>query len=103
MATFADLSIDRAGAGYTLRASSGKLAGVTSAGFNVKAGTGTELVFRAPPANAVAGEVFAPVTVEVRDSHGNIDTDSTVEVSLSLGGSAGGTLGGTAKGRSVMR
>src|SRR5581483_8195981 len=38
VATFGNLSIDKAGNGYTLTASSGLLAGATSASFNVVAG-----------------------------------------------------------------
>ncbi|MFY0565578.1 beta strand repeat-containing protein [Archangium lansingense] len=95
VASFADLSINRVGAGYTLVASSGSLASDTSAGFDVKVGPAVRLVFGTAPANAVAGNVFAPVTVEILDAQGNVDTGATVDVTLTLGGPAGGTLGGT--------
>jgi hypothetical protein len=98
VATFANLSIDRAGTGYTLRATSGALPGLTSSAFNIANGAAAVLAFSGQPTNATAGATIAPaVTVEARDAFGNVDTSFTGSVSLTLGGGASGaTLGGTA-------
>jgi MYXO-CTERM domain-containing protein len=93
VATFADLTVDKVGTGYTLKATAGALT-ATSSAFNVTAGAAAKLVFRTPPANAVAGAVLGSVAVEVQDAQGNL-TASTAQVTLTLGGATGGTLGGT--------
>jgi hypothetical protein len=47
--------------------------------------TTSTLVFRAPLADGVAGKALEGLVVEVRDGSGAVKTDSTAEVSLSLG------------------
>lgn len=94
MATFSNLSIDRVGTGYTLRATSGTLASATSAAFNITPGAAASLAFRAAPASGTAGATLRSVQVELRDSLGNV-TSEAVPVSLTLGGGSGGVLGGT--------
>jgi hypothetical protein len=48
-----------------------------------------------PPATVVRGASFGPVTVELLDAYGNVETnDSTDEVSLALGGGSGTLSGG---------
>ncbi|WP_375772100.1 S8 family serine peptidase [Archangium gephyra] len=95
VATFGALTVNRPGVNYTLVAGGSGLFLDTSVGFNVSAGTPARLAFRAPPANAVAGAVLAPVTVEVQDLEGNLNTGAKAEVTLSLGGPEGASLGGT--------
>ncbi|WP_233166161.1 S8 family serine peptidase [Archangium sp. Cb G35] len=95
VATFDALTVTRPGVNYTLQAGGSGLFLDTSVGFNVSAGAPARLAFRAPPANAVAGAALALVTVELQDLEGNLNTGSTAEVTLSLGGPAGGSLGGT--------
>src|SRR5207244_101435 len=51
IATFSGLSIDKAGTGYTLVASSGGLTDPTSTAFNITAGSATQLVFTGQPSN----------------------------------------------------
>ncbi|HEY0035951.1 MAG TPA: invasin domain 3-containing protein, partial [Longimicrobium sp.] len=70
VATFANLSIDKAGTGYTLAATSGILTGATSGAFNVTAGAASQLTLTTQPADSVqSGAAFAqqPV-VQLRDA-----------------------------------
>ena len=94
VATFNNLKIDTAGNGYTLRATSGVLTGVTSAAFNITAGVA--LLFVQQPSNAAAAVAIAPaVTVKIVDSGGN-QVSSTANVTIAIGTNAGGgTLSGT--------
>jgi hypothetical protein len=69
VATFADLTIDKVGAGYTLTAASGALPGATSAVFDIAAGAAAVLVFTVEPSPAVAGAAIAPaIQVTARDA-----------------------------------
>ncbi|QRO02839.1 S8 family serine peptidase [Archangium violaceum] len=97
VATFADLSLDRAARGYTLQASTEALSAVTSAAFDITTGAPARLVFRGAPGRLVAGASLAPIEVEVQDAQGNVLSDGSVLVSLSLGANpAAGTLLGAA-------
>jgi hypothetical protein len=55
VATFADLSIDSAGTGYTLTATSGALIADVSAAFDITAGPATRLAFTVAPSTTSAG------------------------------------------------
>ncbi|WP_324987892.1 S8 family serine peptidase [Hyalangium sp.] len=94
VATFGDLSIARAGTGYTLTASAGSLTSATSAAFDVAAGNSTRLVFRMVPSSTTAGSTLATTTVELQDANGN-RVNSSLSITLSLQGGQSGTLGGT--------
>ncbi|HLM95415.1 MAG TPA: hypothetical protein VK283_03820, partial [Acidimicrobiales bacterium] len=98
VATFPGLSIDKAGTGYTLTASSVPAhTSATSSGFNITPGTPTKLAFVQGPTNTVAGSTMSPaVTVALEDTNGNVETgDSSSTISLSIGTNpGGGTLGG---------
>jgi hypothetical protein len=99
VATFTGLSIDKAGAGYTLQASAGALSG-TSAAFNIAAGAPTKLIFTNSPADTRVGVAFTnqPV-VEAHDAFDNIAIGFTGPVTLTITngtGALGATLGGTA-------
>jgi hypothetical protein len=97
VATFADLSINRNGQGYTLAASSGALTGATSAAFDITPGRGPKLIFRSVPSQVTAGEALPGIEVELQDELGNTITDGTHSVTLSLGdNTAGGQLFGRA-------
>ncbi len=98
IATFTGLSINNAGTGYTLTASSSGLTGATSSSFNVTSTAAASLAFTTQPAGAVAGSAFTtqPV-VYIRDSSGNTVTsgpDATATLTLSIT-SGTGTLSGT--------
>ena len=97
VATFPGLSINKTGAGYTLKATSGALTSPTSTTFNITPGTATQLVFTAQPTNTTAAASITPsVQVSIEDAQGNVVTSSTSAVTLAIGTNpAGGTLSGT--------
>ncbi|MDQ2998711.1 MAG: hypothetical protein M3R61_16900, partial [Chloroflexota bacterium] len=97
VATFSGLSIDLIGSAYQLVASAGALPIVESAGFNIAAGTPTQLVFNPSPSDSTGGVVFPtqPV-VEVRDANGYLVTNYSGDVALTIAANPGsGTLAGT--------
>lgn len=97
VATFNGMSIDSAGAGYTLGASASGLTGATSNTFNVTVGPATRLGFHVPPSNSTGGVTISPaVQVEVQDAGGNRVTAAANSVSLSISSNPNaGTLSGT--------
>jgi hypothetical protein len=99
IATFSNLSVDKAGVGYTLAASAGGLAGATSGAFDITASTATKLVFTVDPVNTTSGVGIAPaVAVSAQDALGNTDPTFTGNVTLAITGGtgkAGASLGGT--------
>jgi len=96
VATFAGLSIDKVGTGYTLTATGAGTA--TSAAFNITPGTAAALVFTVQPTNTVAGAAITPaVEVTAQDASGNTATAFSGNVTVTLGTNpGGGTLSGTA-------
>ena len=98
VATFATLSIDKAGAGYTLLANASGVTTATSAPFTITAGSAAQLVFSVQPTAAVAGTVIAPaVKVTARDALGNTATTFTGNVTVAIAANpGGGSLSGTA-------
>ena len=97
VATFTGLSLDRAGNGYTLVAKSPGLAGANSTAFDITAGSPATLAFVTQPGTTGAGEAISPaVQVAVRDAFGNLVTNASTSVTMSIGNNPGGaTLGGT--------
>jgi hypothetical protein len=99
VATFASLTIDKKGAGYRLKATSGSLSAATSAAFDIAAGPAKQLAFAIQPPPGVAGTGLAPaVTVAARDALGNLADSFTGLVTIALvggAGSPGATLSGT--------
>jgi hypothetical protein len=97
IATFANLSVDRAGNGNTLIASAAGLERAVSGGFDITAAAPAQLVFWKQPANTVAGAKMSPaVQVAVTDAFGNLDVSATDTITLAIGAHAGaGTLAGT--------
>ena len=97
VATFATLSINKPGAGYTLVASSGALPSATSTPFTINPGLLTKLSFTVQPSTTSAGAVIAPaVQVTAQDALGNTVTSFTGNVTMALGTNPGaGTLAGT--------
>jgi hypothetical protein len=96
-ATFADLSINNAGTGYTLSASSSGLAAATSSSFDIIVGTATQLAFLAQPTSTTGGVPLGPaVTVEIQDAGGNRVMGATNGVTIGVGTNPNsGTLSGT--------
>jgi hypothetical protein len=92
-ATFANLTLDLAGDGYTLQASGAGLT-ATSAAFNVTPGPAVSVGFFVQPTNIQEGSSFSPdVAVEVRDAFGNRATGFVGSVSLQLRSESGGGAG----------
>jgi len=97
VATFSNLSIDKAGTGYTLSATSTPLTGATSAAFTISPAAASKLAFTVQPTNTVAGVAVAPaVQVTVRDAFDNTVTGSSATITLAIGTNpGGGALSGT--------
>ncbi|MBI1722899.1 MAG: Ig-like domain-containing protein, partial [Gemmatimonadetes bacterium] len=96
VATFADLSIDRTGVGYTLLVSTATLSTMTNA-FSITPGAPARLAYLVQPSNATAGAALTPVVqVTALDAPGNAATSFTGSVTLALGANpGGGALSGT--------
>jgi hypothetical protein len=79
VATFADLSIERASAGYALQARYGQLT-VTSAAFTVTAGavSTARSTVTVSPTTITAGTQTSTITVTARDAYGNTVSGATV-------------------------
>ena len=92
VATFAGLSIDKAGAGYTLSATASGVTGTTSATFNITPAAATQLVFTVQPSNTAANaSISPPVQVTAEDGFGNVDTTyDGLNVTMAMGTNAGG-------------
>lgn len=103
VATFPDLSINKAGAGYTLAATSSALTSATSNAFTVSAATANRFVITssAVSGTAAASATLGPITVALSDAHGNAATAPTGGTTLTLSSNSGGiarfatTSGGT--------
>ena len=98
VSSFPDLSIDKAGTGYTLTAAATGLTGATSPAFNITVGPVSQLVFTVQPTSAIAGASLTPtVVVSAEDAGGNIATSFSSAITVAIGTNAGGgTLSGTA-------
>ena len=96
IATFADLSITQAGAGYRVVATASGLTQATSTAFAVVPAAASRLAFTVEPFDAAVATTITPaVQVAVEDAFGNVVTASTATVSLALnGGTAGAALAG---------
>jgi len=100
VATFSTLSINQAGNGYTLAASSSGLTGATSGVFNVTAAPpppATHLAFTAQPTNTQVGSTVSPaVQVSALDASNAVVAGFTGTITVAIGTNpAGGTLSGT--------
>ncbi|MEZ0229857.1 MAG: hypothetical protein ACAI25_14615 [Planctomycetota bacterium] len=95
-AVFPNLSIDRAGFGYTLAASASGLLGAQSSNFQISAGAATQLSFAQQPTSTAPGATIRPaVGVQLLDALGNAASTPIVVVSLAIGANpGGGTLSG---------
>jgi len=105
VATFANLSIDQIGTGYTLTASAAPYEGDTSTPFDVTAtppttGPATKLMFVRQPTNTPPGATISPpVQVAAVDDQNNIVTTFSGSITIAIGHNGGllkaGTLSGT--------
>jgi hypothetical protein len=98
VATFNGLSIDNAGAGYTLTADSAGLVGTVSATFDITSSVApsAQLIVAQQPSNTLPTSAISPsVTVKITDTNG-VQTTSTANVTVSMGENpGGGVLSGT--------
>lgn len=96
IATFNDLTITAAAAGYRLDASAAGLLSATSDLFDVAAGAAVSLAFVAEPPPAIGSGVLFDVELVARDAEGNTAADFTGLVTLALDANPGAaTLSGT--------
>jgi S-adenosylmethionine hydrolase len=97
VATFGDLSINQAGTGYTLNANSTGIGQITSNAFAITAAAAHHLLFLQQPTDTSAGQTMSPVVIEVVDQFGNVVTNYSGAVTLSLNDNpmTGATLSGT--------
>jgi autotransporter-associated beta strand protein len=95
VATFSNLTLNEAGNGYRLKATSAGVTLAISNSFNV-AGQATQLaVTTEPPGSVIAGDPFSLV-VQAEDANGNVDPTFGAPVTISLAANPGNsTLGGT--------
>ena len=104
IATFSDLSIDRAGNAYTLIARAAGLTEIATQAFNVTGtggvgcGTPTHLIITVQPRDSKAGGSVTPaVQVAAHDNAGNIALGFTGNITITIGRNpSGGVLTGTA-------
>lgn len=96
VASFGDLTIERAGGGYTLVAAADALTSATTAPFDVLPDVPASIGVMAQPTTAQAGVAIAPsVEIGVYDRFGNL-TPGSASVSLRIGANPGGSwLAGT--------
>ena len=96
LATFANLSLDQGGTGYTLTASSGTLTGATSTPFTISPAVASKLAFTVQPITGAAGGTISPaVVVAIQNASGTTLTRMTSPVTVALGANpASGTLSG---------
>jgi hypothetical protein len=99
VANFSNLSINKSGTGYTLRATASGLTQTTSSAFNITASSATQLVFTAQPTSEAAGAPITPaIQVTARDAFGNTATSflNNITVAITGGtGTPGAVLSGT--------
>src|SRR2546426_5515619 len=97
VATFAGLSINKAGSGYTLVASSVPLTSASSAAFTIAPAAAAKLAFTGQPNDGTAAMALAPaVAVVIQDAFGNPVPGATNAVTVGTGANPGaGTLSGT--------
>jgi hypothetical protein len=90
VATFAGLSINKAGAGYTLTATSAGKTSATSSAFTVTFGTATQLAVTQSPSDSFAGTVFfSQPVVTIQDAAGNTVTNATTTITMTAIAGAG--------------
>lgn len=98
---FPNLSVDRAGTGYTLTATATGVTSDVSTPFNITVGPAVRLGFAAPLGNGVAGAPLGGVAVQVQDAGGNTVPGATNAVTVAIAGGTG-TSGATLRGTTTV-
>ncbi len=96
IATFSGLTLNTAGTGYTLTATSGSLTSATTSAFNVTPAATTKLIVATqPPGTVILDDAFG-LTIDAEDAYNNLTTSFAGSVSVALANNPGSsTLGGT--------
>jgi len=96
VATFAGLTLNKAGTGYTLLVSGNGLSSAATHAFNVTPAAASQLVVSTQPPSFVAASSGFGLVVSAEDKFGNVDPkfDGSVAIAL-LNNPGGATLGGT--------
>ncbi|MBI5835052.1 MAG: M6 family metalloprotease domain-containing protein, partial [Armatimonadetes bacterium] len=105
LATFNNLVVNQAGAGYTLRFTATGLNTAVSAAFDIAPNVAASLAWVQAPSNSLALTPISPSpTVELLDAYGNRATgDSTSTLRVALGtNTTGATLSGTLTKRAAL-
>jgi hypothetical protein len=92
IATFSDLSVDKAGTAYRLVAKAEGLDSSVSRAFSITVGPPVVLRFDAAIGSVTAGMPMPPVSVSITDAGANLEPAATTSITLSAGT---GTLRGT--------
>jgi MYXO-CTERM domain-containing protein len=97
VATFAGISLDKVGVGYTLTAASAGLPTATSGTFRVTPASATHVGFTVQPTSTPAGDPITPaVKVTAFDQFDNVSTQYTGNITVAIGANPGAsTLSGT--------
>jgi hypothetical protein len=97
VATFPDLSVTKAGTGYTLAATAASFADVTSAPFAVRAAAGSQLGITTQPGGGASAAPLNPQpAVQILDQFGNPAAQAGLGISASLASGTGTLAGGSA-------
>ena len=92
VATFSDISIDKAFTGYDFQASSGILTSATSAAFNITPAVKSQLAFIVEPTDVDYGVNIAPsIEAEIQDAFGNRTADTDF-LTLAINNNPGGAI-----------
>ena len=96
-ASFANITVDKAGSLYRLNASASGFATSTSIPFDVTPGAPARLVFIGQPVGACVGSSLPPITVAVQDISGNtvLGSNATVTVAVMANPGAAAAMSGT--------
>ena len=95
VADFNGLSLDQAGDGFTIAASSGGLTAATTQSFDVEPSTPSLLVVTTEPSRAIAAGLGFGMALAVEDAYGNLDPSYNGKLSVTInGGPAGARLNG---------
>jgi N-acetylneuraminic acid mutarotase len=98
-ATFAGVSLNHVGTGYTLKAtdSSANPLTATSGSFNISAAAAATISYTTPPSNAVAGaNITPPIVVHAQDANGNPVAGDSITLTLAANPGGSTLIGGGA-------
>ncbi|MBL4848653.1 MAG: hypothetical protein JKY65_24285, partial [Planctomycetes bacterium] len=89
VATFANVTVNRAGVGFSFTATAGGYNVARSNAFNVTAAAASQLAFQVQPSAASESAIIPPFQVAIRDSAGVI-VNTTNPITLQMGNNPGG-------------